>query len=150
MRTADGSRSFLFLRIFYSPSINSPKREIHFEEIQQLYTCKHDINSQTVHSGKNKFSIFFQSVGSDQTLPDWILNERFHVLQSIIEFYHKSFDTILASCNSEYELFSKKLCDIFEVYSPLIEYFVSTFGNVPTIKFPRVSIKSKLPNKVIH
>lgn len=81
----------------------------------------------------------FQSVGSDQTLPEWILHERFNTLQFLFEFYHKSFENVLNSVDCNHELFSKKLSQILEIYIPILQFVVSSFGNIPTLKLPKVS-----------
>ncbi|KAK6625069.1 hypothetical protein RUM43_005360 [Polyplax serrata] len=77
------------------------------------------------------------SVGSDQTLPEWILQERFKNLELLFQFYHNSFDSIFNRVDCDQDTFSKKLTEILGTFIPILQCVVCAFGNVFVLKCPK-------------
>ena len=83
--------------------------------------------------------IFFQTIGTDQNIPDWVLEHRADTLNQLIQFYHRDLETISSLAGPDTNHFTNKLNQIFETYIPILPYAANIFGNIPTIRLPKVS-----------
>lgn len=79
-----------------------------------------------------------QAVGTDRNIHDWILERRADILESLLKFFHRDFNTISMSVNNDRNKFTEKLYQMFETYLPILQYNASLFSNVPLLKLPRV------------
>ncbi|GLG98421.1 Hermansky-Pudlak syndrome 4 protein [Gryllus bimaculatus] len=55
----------------------------------------------SLNSGKfvvQQFGQYILTVGTDRNIPDWILQHRADTLHSLLQFYHKDFDSISSKC----------------------------------------------------
>lgn len=76
-----------------------------------------------------------QCVGTDRNIPDWILSKRCEILYHTLQFFHanlNSFD------NSTVDEIGEKLSSVMEIYLPVLLYPGNIFGNIPTIRLPKV------------
>jgi hypothetical protein len=81
----------------------------------------------------------FQTIGTDQNIPDWVLEHRADTLNHLIQFYHRDLETISSLAGPDTNHFTNKLNQIFETYIPILPYAANIFGNIPTIRLPKVS-----------
>ena len=81
----------------------------------------------------------FQTIGTDQNIPDWVLEHRADTFNHLIEFYHRDIETISSLAGPDTNHFTNKLNQIFETYIPILPYAANIFGNIPTIRLPKVS-----------
>lgn len=80
-----------------------------------------------------------QTIGTDQNIPDWVLVHRADTLNNLIQFYHRDLETVSSITGPDTNQFIHKLNEIFETYIPILPYAANIFGNIPTIRLPKVS-----------
>ncbi|KAJ8926607.1 hypothetical protein NQ314_021016 [Rhamnusium bicolor] len=78
---------------------------------------------------------YLLAVGTDRSITDWLLKHRATTLYSLINFFHKDFES-LANIYKNDSL-SAKLYHIFDTYLKMIVFGGNLFSNIPSLSLPK-------------
>lgn len=67
-----------------------------------------------------------------------VLQTRLNVLYKLLRLFHYDIEFLQTSQDDDDDNLSEKLSQLLQVYLPILQFATNTFGNIPTMKLPKV------------